>query len=425
MKMDEKQTRVVTLYTPEETPFFTNLLDLCDGVSREQCRIQKLTRDRTISSARDRVLSARSTTLGDALSSLRNISRASSTRNRDVTYRTRSEVTDLDTHSNAPSDDDNKQLDVMPTSNRQSPDITEYAQSTYRSDLDERMNEPLDYMRHNDPMMRSYTSLNGVAVPPMKSMCVRSKSAINRDNSVCSLSRQCCDVLGPKVCHKCALLKRRVQSANRNEMTLSRLDVSERNFADTIVLQKALPHLSQAEIEDRVISGEIMRLPLRERLNETRHRVASEARRSSASQYSIRSSTNERPALPSSESSTGASDTFFVNIRDLNTKLLLRKINNNWARNESEKARLAAKRLALSANSPSTTGMRYKEFYSPPLLPKVCQNPEPSFFAGRDGGYKLPNRLPDTVVQGQITDMTSFNAAWTGSSNPQSEVEDA
>ena len=432
MRLGDGTPKTVTLQTQAEVADPFRLQDLCDGLSREQWRIRQQTRDQTILNARDRVLSARSRT---DTRSLRTHSRASSSRMRDVRERTQT----YDAHSNVGDDthavdesepgDANKQLVPIDLPGSESPEQSEYAESTYRSGADETVRVPeeqlhkLEYL--SEPLMRSYTSLSGIPVVPAKSMCIRSKSAVNREveSMVRSLSRQCCDVLGPKVCHQCALLKRRVHSAHRHEIQLSRLQVSERNFADSIVLQKLLPHLSQEEIEDRVACGEISRLPLRERIYEHKQRLASENRRRSImSVMSTRSSEQDNTPRSTENrlaNASTSSSTFFVNIQDLNSKLLTRKLTSNWARIKSEAQRMSTRSRSTTSHSESFSA-KYKQFYEPPLLPKACQNPEPSFFAGRSGAYKLPDRLPDTVVDGQISDMSSFNAAWTGS-QPQSE----
>ena len=40
-------------------------------------------------------------------------------------------------------------------------------------------------------------------------------------------------------------------------------------------------------------------------------------------------------------------------------------------------------------------------YFDPPLLPKVLQSSEPSFFAGAELQYELPERLPEDVLQGR------------------------
>ena len=40
---------------------------------------------------------------------------------------------------------------------------------------------------------------------------------------------------------------------------------------------------------------------------------------------------------------------------------------------------------------------KYKVYFEPPLLPKRLQTPNPSFFAGSNDEYKLPERLPDVI----------------------------
>ena len=456
--------------------------DLCDGISREQTRMKQLTRDHSILSARDRVLSARSY-ITDT-SSLRSSSRLSSVRKRHGSGRdsfrnpeveskpdidSRPDINDeADVVSNGSSGnhgkddkdtDENKQLAAVPMesgdSRPQTPALSEYADSTARSETDgnerhmgiseDDLTKLSDFRGTSEPLMRSYASLSGVAVTPARSMCLRSKSAVSRevDGMVRSLSRHCCDVLGPKVCHDCALVKRRLHDDSRHEVSLSRLHISERNFADKIVLHKMLPHLSPDEIEDRVAMGDILRMPLRERLYERKARLSSVNRRSSSSLLSTRSSNTDSYHAPTQFNKAGTSQSFFMNIQDLNCKIMVsnfqRKISarshdsllpscsNSITGSSSNEAMgsLSERTSMQSQQVPERKpAQRAWQPYGPPLLPKVCQNVEPAFFAGRSGEYKLPDRLPDQVVEGQITDLSSLDPQWTGS-YPQSEAEEA
>lgn len=92
---------------------------------------------------------------------------------------------------------------------------------------------------------------------------------------------------------------------------------------------------------------------------------------------------------------------FFTNIRDLNCKLNSGMINEELLPLRIKNKKTYQKRLFPSFISCRKTNPTYSGkkslFFEPPLLPKVCQNAEPSFFAGSADEYKLPDRLPDKI----------------------------
>lgn len=305
----------------------------------------------------------------------------------------------------------------------------------------------LDYSRNNDyalialddPSMRSYSSINGIYMPK-KNLCTRSKSATTCGNSERqrTLSRQCCDVLGPKVCRECALLKRRIYDSYKQERPLSRMEISERNLADSITLSKALPDMSIGEIEDKVISGDILRVPLRERLLLKRQRTNLEAKQRAKTAPS--STGSNRSVNQIGMNWNRVTSTYFMSLRDLNNKILIGKLTNKlgnlsnpkdnyWVGDNDTNNNIKPEsgELVLVDKKPEeeTKAVKPRQilFYEPPLVPRVCQSVEPAFFAGSDAGYKLPDRLPDQVVEGQIDDFSAFKPALSRASSSTSQSQ--
>ena len=352
-----------------------SLVSMCDDVARAQGHA---TRGATIREARERVLSATS---------------------RDLISPTRPPQ----------ADDVNNELALARVTSASTTPSYASPQTTYRSELDELADRKFSNL--NDDSMRFLTSFTSLpsASEPSRSSCVRVRSAFDRDaaSSVNSLSRQCCDVLGVNVCRHCYMERRRATQTSRNEASpVTQLEISEKNFADSFVLQRLLPHLTPAQIEARLRNGDISRLPLRERLYEKKRRMTASLR----THRSTPATSPRRPLAAAGQ----VSSTFFANIQDLNHKLLQRRLRSDLHESRdhfTSDVTLTRQRKMKSREMDRPD--RLKTFYDPPLVPRVCQNSEPSFFAGTSDRYKLPDRLPDTVVSGQISDMASFNPAWT------------
>ena len=401
-----------------------NLQDVCDGMTIQQLKVRNRQQDHLVRSARERVLSARSS-ISPSLS-MRDISRLST--------RTRQEVDDTEEVKSCAGDfDDIPNNGTYSRSEYSTPDLNSDCGSSYsqiaraKTLPDADMLKP-EFRIDERPELRSYNSFSGDL--PRKRLCMRSKSAVSRefDGIVNGLSRQCCDVLGPKVCHQCALYKRRLMDSHKHESPLSRLHTSERNFADSIILSRTLPDLSLEEIEDKVISGEISRISLRERLFVKRERTMQE--KSAKARH--REFVKEK-----GKTWNGVSSTFFMNIKDLNQRVLVGKLTNNLKEiNDPSKSRWNPIKNAVKQtqdltltekllpsfrsnrrNSEQKVKAKLVDKYEPPLLPKVCQNVAPSFFAGSSTTYELPDRLPEKVVDDQIDDFGVFDAAWSRSSS--------
>ena len=229
-----------------------------------------------------------------------------------------------------------------------------------------------------------------------------------------SLSRQCCDVLGPRICHECHKINRRTDGNYRFEAHYPNLHVSEENFTTTVLAGKRYPKLSKYQISNKVARGEIARGSLR----------------TSFQRRKVQREEDEREAISRAQSATDEKSlavqnapaiTFFTNIRDLNAKISAGKVCKKLRQGEDPakksphrkssaftraKLETFTEKLCPSFISPRKMKEEkrpsYIMYYDPPLLPKVCQNVEPAFFAGSADSYKLPEPLPDKLVPEEL-----------------------
>ena len=230
-------------------------------------------------------------------------------------------------------------------------------------------------------------------------VCMRAQSALDRqiEDMVRPLSRHSCDVLGPSHCYQCTQITRRERDLSKNETKYPLLHVSNDNISTTILVEKNMPNLSPYQIQHKIASGDISKPNYRDRF--LRAKSSSEERNAKSKEAPKR--TIKRVLEKRKESA------YFVNIRDLNSKIVSGDFTSKKAlttlseKNPDKALTTFTERLYPLFISPKKLKKpekpTYIAYYEPPLLPKVCQNAEPSFFAGSDGKYKLPERLPDDL----------------------------
>lgn len=253
---------------------------------------------------------------------------------------------------------------------------------------------------------------NRVEIPRSSCPRFRNPALLDLKPFSSSLSRQCCDVLGPKVCHECAKLNRRQKESKRFQTSSHNcLYVSEGNYASAAVVSRAYPGMTQQEIQHRLARGDICRPSFKYDIQRAR---------------TLREGTTTASSAPPRGPQRPVTYNFFSSIKDLNDKItrgeLVRKIiitgdpEKDLARQEKQPrektfsqalvARFVSHRKPAAVKRKQS---RYRSFYEPPLLPKVCQNVEPAFFAGAISSYKLPGRARPTLLEGSSS--LSSNAA--------------
>ena len=288
---------------------------------------------------------------------------------------------------------------------------------------------------------RSVTSLSAPPQPAWTTrskICARSRSAVEREmeGMVNSLSRQCCDVLGPRTCHQCAMIQRREHDTRRQESTnivFPNLYISEENFSTALLVSKACPHLNAYQIQTKLVCGEIMRPGIRQHLEKRSREMRTASGSGSETESPREEKENGKTLIKAFAQKPLTSPHYFSNIQDLNSKLiagkravslkmaLSKEIALNRERKRSSDRVLSFSELINPAfispkRIPKEKEPDYRAFYQPPLLPKVCQNVEPAFFAGSDADYQLPDRLPQHVSPDD--DSRPETAMTSASSNP-------
>lgn len=223
----------------------------------------------------------------------------------------------------------------------------------------------------------------------------------------------CCEIMGPQTCRECSRYHRRTLDRAMTNAQFRTFSISSDNLAAAAMLKRYLPELSYEEIQDKIARGEI-----------ARHRVPNsnldpdeefERELERKRQLSLVEARAKRAEM-NREKMNKISQMYFVNVRDLNFKINSGKVAKSigFTENLSDaaKARAVLQKWHIAAPvrpafvSPKKVVMmkepEYKTFFAPPLLPKECQNPEPSFFAGSSDDYKLPDKLPDELVFTEI-----------------------
>ncbi|XP_013404629.1 uncharacterized protein LOC106169643 [Lingula anatina] len=232
--------------------------------------------------------------------------------------------------------------------------------------------------------------------------CKRAESAMSIESkpSVGELPRQCCDVLGPGLCRDCSRLYRRHFNTRKSAHAFPNLTISARNLATTTILKKYLPNMSPTEIQKNVAMEYIDVKPFSPRdLVSSRELRQESFANSETGVHRLKNVVND-----------GTSLTYFNGIADLNAKIVSGRVPRridlmtDGSRPKSNKLRqdkTISERLFPTFVSTKKAVDVEKSLhftpYSPPLLSVEQQNAEPSFFAGSDLEYTLPERLPSRL----------------------------
>ncbi|XP_060597809.1 uncharacterized protein LOC132751634 isoform X2 [Ruditapes philippinarum] len=220
---------------------------------------------------------------------------------------------------------------------------------------------------------------------------------------------ECCEILGPQLCYECRKNRIRQVNRERSDMFFPTLEPSEENVTTAAIVRKYLPGLSEQEVEDKLARGEIARPSYKKhnkhiefsdeeeeiKLKHTYKRVTIAG---TGNGKNIKSGMQPKP-----------SELFFTNIRDLNYKIIAGSVDRNVgfanaARTlvKKEQKTLTAKNHFPTFVSPRKVTMiqktQYQTYFEPPLIEKSKQDVEPAFFAGSEGEYILPEKLPDELV---------------------------
>ena len=193
-----------------------------------------------------------------------------------------------------------------------------------------------------------------------------------------SLARQCCDVLGPRVCHECSKIRARKTRGYRDTLLTSRLRMPERNLAVALLVAKALPSLPVDQIQIELNNNKIVRPCFKTALSRRRHYEQERQQRERAAHERW-----TKHAIPKAQ-------TFAAEVRP--------------SSKQDGVLKLAVKSFAepmyptfVSPRKAKKKDSYFVSYYEPPIITKACQNVEPAFYAGTDASYELPERLPDEM----------------------------
>nr|KAG5703301.1 hypothetical protein BaRGS_025543 [Batillaria attramentaria] len=262
-----------------------------------------------------------------------------------------------------------------------------------------------------------------------------------------SVVRQCCEVMGPGVCRECRKLRVRMKERERMEMDFPRLRVSEKNVITSAMVRRMFPELTQAEIQDKIARGEVARTGLifphgingsnngfsdeeddddgedeRDRDSYRLRHIHTDDEDSDSERGSGGPSENghvDKPGasrgLPSMVMLTklklklkGEASTplFFMDLRHMNSKIYTGRLNKSLKPPKQKEVRDEDSLSVPGNHLPAFVSPRksklmeepaYKVYFDPPLLAKHQQKSTPSFFAGSDNPYSLPDRLPEVI----------------------------
>ncbi|XP_072046128.1 uncharacterized protein [Amphiura filiformis] len=249
---------------------------------------------------------------------------------------------------------------------------------------------PGEYLaEHSHPMdsgRRSHPAMKFNERP-----CIRSESFFNEDLCDCinDLSRECCDVLGPRHCYDCEKLYRRVDASSRNLESFP-MSMGPEQLAIMNVVGRMYPELSPLEVFHRIEQGDIS-VPSLRRDTRVHDRVRTAI------------SDNGPPALlrKSSISAFNIPDGigFFANIADLRTQLLQKQGGRAGRKNLfdelfKDQAHLPAVEEVLLVPKDQVDWENPANYFSPPLLSRAeiqRQLNQPRFYAGeKSNSYILP-----------------------------------
>ncbi|XP_022079388.1 uncharacterized protein LOC110973137 [Acanthaster planci] len=224
--------------------------------------------------------------------------------------------------------------------------------------------------------------------------CLRTESFLNDDLyvQVNNLSRECCDVLGPKACHECDRLNRRSNSALRNEANFPSIHISAANFSTMTLVNRVRPEMNTREVLERLAHGDISRQSLR------RHRSSSEKSQDPASSDNTPASRARKTSVSAFQVPDGVG--FFTNFTDLTAQIFARK----RGQNRHTRPKLINQGVGDTNNLPVITNVELvpkKEwerenpanYFGPPMLSRAeiqRQKSHPRFYAGAQGKYELP-----------------------------------
>lgn len=246
--------------------------------------------------------------------------------------------------------------------------------------------------------------------------CSRAESYVKEDmlDSTSDLSRECCDVLGPRHCYDCSKITQRNTFVNRNTSSFPSIHMNPKNMSTITLVQRLFPELSQLDILEGVADGYISsRSFSRDRLLELCERKKAEARKKE-----LREKWKGVAKRRISAFSIPDKVHFFSNFTDLRAQILKQRGSYTGMKD------LVSPVNSLNLMPPPTEIeliIRKEEdrenpanYFCPPLMTREeiqRQRSQPRFYAGAKQEYKLPDAPPLTdILQKSNTAIRDFDS---------------
>ena len=217
--------------------------------------------------------------------------------------------------------------------------------------------------------------------------CLRTESFLNENlaDEVNDMSRECCDVLGPKSCHECDRLNRRSNSALRNEAHFPSIHISAANFSTMTLINRVRPELSSREVLERLAHGDITRpQSLRSRKSKTGQNSDSE--------------NDKSPKQKISAFSVPDQQGYFTNFTDLRAQIFAKQGRKQFKGKQFSQDAHNFNNLPIITNVEVIPKKEWERenpanYFGPPMMSREeikRQQSQPRFYAGAQGKYELP-----------------------------------
>ncbi|XP_063405310.1 uncharacterized protein LOC134688482 isoform X1 [Mytilus trossulus] len=236
------------------------------------------------------------------------------------------------------------------------------------------------------------------------------------------VGREICEIIGPQVCSQCKQDQSRQMGLYKCDQCFPTLRISHENMTTAAVLQRYLPDLSESDIQDKIAKGEIAKPRLlKKRLaikdyQQPKKEIQKIENDDENENKNKNSSNNNKTSLNRSPSM------FFVNIRDLNAKIVSGQLHRAMGfsekvqeevlkRQENRRKRSTPTPTRKPESEPVAEQKERKAIFNPDILLSVSmQVNEPSFFAGSKKEYELPERLPDPLQFADIRERRQLSS---------------
>lgn len=202
-------------------------------------------------------------------------------------------------------------------------------------------------------------------------------------------SQQFCEVLGKELCHHCLKVYRQASRIRNCHERIYYSILEDDSLISSLVASNlyTIDEKQSRRAENKVTRSSFQKKLIR------------------MTQKDDDSSEEIPPGCESSSTFQRSSLHYFANISDLNKKLITGKGYFKEDHSDNKTQDINLKRSSGESKLSSHINFNKPDFvalYEPCLLPKVCQNTKPKFFAGINVPYQLPDRLPEDIFQDEM-----------------------